>query len=112
MLLLLTGFIDLVDKVAKDDAQGRWLTGTELLVTQAWPLHPTLRKGRGYLWCPFHVETGSADGPDGSAPRLSRVLRQQAGNSMNIFVLQVHMLHSLLYCPVACLAIQIGQGLK
>ncbi|CAE7399305.1 unnamed protein product [Symbiodinium sp. CCMP2456] len=64
--------------------------GTEVLVTQAWPVHPIVNAGMKVT--PFHV-----DSPD---PRMSRVLRAQAGNSMNLFMLTVQFLHTLCHVEV------------
>ena len=83
----------MIDDEAAATESGRWLTGSELLVTQAWPVHAALHLKKGYRWRPFHVDLPSG--------RVSRVMRQQAGNSMNLFVITVHMLHFLLYLNVA-----------
>lgn len=66
---------------------GRWLTGTEALVAQAFPLHHSLHQN--IKVCSFHVPSESL--------RASRVMRQQAGNSMNIFAMTVQFLYLMLY---------------
>ena len=59
----------MIDDEAAATESGRWLTGSELLVTQAWPVHAALHLKKGYRWCPFHVDLPSG--------RVSRVMRQQ-----------------------------------
>ncbi|CAE7468613.1 unnamed protein product [Symbiodinium necroappetens] len=66
-------------------------TGTEVLVTQAWPVHPILNAGM--LVTPFHADVDSSG-------RTSRGLRAQAGNSMNLFMLAVQLLHTLCHVQV------------
>lgn len=71
---------------------GRWLSGTEALVAQAFPVHHTLHKN--FRVCPFNVALPH----DGC--RSSRVMRQQAGNSMNLFAITVQFLYLMLYVEV------------
>lgn len=89
-----------------DERQGRWLTGTEALLAQAFPVHHGIHKGL-HLCC-FNVPAKSEDGP--SFQRVSRVMRQQAGNSMNLFAMTVQYLYLLLYVKARVLRLDLYQG--
>lgn len=67
---------------------GRWMSGREALLAQAFPVHFVLHQGA----CSFNVP---------SSKRWSRVMRQQAGNSMNLFALTVQYLYMMLYTKVS-----------
>ena len=79
---------------ADADAGGRWLSGTEALLAQSWPVHPIIHNANLQCCC-FRVKADT----DRSAKRM----RVQAGNSMNLFVIQVQLLHMLLYGQVGIL---------
>lgn len=66
---------------------GRWMTGTEAMVAQAFPLHHSLHQN--IKVCSFHVPSETI--------RVSRAMRQQAGNSMNLFAMTVQFLYLMLY---------------
>ena len=88
-----------------DERQGRWLTGTEALLAQAFPVHHGIHKG--FRLCCFNVPAKSEDGP--LFQRVSRVMRQQAGNSMNLFAMTVQYLYLLLYVKARVLRLDLYQ---
>lgn len=69
---------------------GRWLAGSEALSTQGFPVMPFLWNIRPEKFpplCTFNIP---------SSTRTSRRMLTQAGNSMNVMVMSVLMLHGLL----------------
>ena len=74
------------DDATRARSYGRWLSGREALLAQAFPVHPELHKD--LCVCSFHFE---------SSTRVARVMRAQAGNSMNLFAIYVQLLYFILY---------------
>lgn len=68
---------------------GRWLSGSEALLLQGFPVHPVLHKG---------LKLSSYHFPNPS--RSSRTMRTQAGNSMHVGAITVQILYVLLYAQV------------
>ncbi|CAJ1459978.1 unnamed protein product, partial [Effrenium voratum] len=64
----------------------RWLTGTEALCGQGFPVHPQVASSIPLPFCSFHEKRES---------RTSRHMCAQSGNSMNVLVMAVIDLHSL-----------------
>ena len=71
--------------------EGRWMMGTEALIAQGFPIHPSIHAG--LQLCCFGV-------PPLNPPRRARVVRVQAGNSMHLFVISVQFLYLLAHAPV------------
>ena len=66
----------------KEDC-GRWLSPTEVLMAQAFPVHPELHKN--WKVCPFNFPR---------ALRRPRAVCAQSGNSMSILCTYIIALHS------------------
>ena len=72
------------------------MAGTEALVAQGFPVHPVIHEGAGGKFCCFNVPVS-----EGEYKREARYLRQQAGNSMHLFVMTVQILFVLTHSKVA-----------
>ena len=77
--------------------EGRWLSGTEALVAQGFPVHPIMhpeetKEKRGMNLCSFNWWRPG---------RQARIMRKQAGNSMHLFAITVQFLYILMHVKVS-----------